>query len=200
MASWIWAIDGNSDEAGGSAGAIARFKTWGASNLSVPELFIDTMASVTVYSVTDMVNKVIAAAGGDKISRLIIYGHGASGVQSVGCGNVGDAASSKKDDFLMVALIDGKLKNGVEPILANLIPHLATDALISLGGCEVGSRPDGEELLKRLSTVLGVPVQAGIFNQMPMFAGYEGPVVTCSGNSCVMRPGFLLSGNARYRK
>ena len=199
MASWIWAIDGNSDMAGGFAGRIARFKTAGLSNYFPTEIFNDTMASVTVYSVTDMVNKVIAAAGGDKISRLIIYGHGASGVQSVGCGTIGKAATSKTDNLFMVSLIDGKLKNNVETPLAQLIPHLAPDALLSLGGCQVGSSPDGEGLLKRLSAVLGIACEAGMWNQMPMFPGYEGPVVSCKGSVCITQPGMLASPSI-YRR
>ena len=198
MASWIWAIDGNSDEDGGIRipGLIARIKTQGLSNFFPTEFFEDTMASVTVYSVTDMVNKVLMAAGSDKISRLIIYGHGASGVQSVGCGRVGDSASSKKDDFLKVAQIDGRLMNNVEPILSLLVPKLASDAIISLGGCKVGTQPDGEGLLKRMSIVLGVPVEAGFWNQTAILPGYEGPVVRCNGNSCLTRSYPVQ----RYRK
>lgn len=185
MASWIWAIDGNSDIGGGITGLIARIKTQGLSKFFPTEWVKDIMASVTVYSVPDMVSKVLMAAGKDKISRLIIYGHGASGVQSVGCGTVGNILKNKCD-FLQVALIDGKLKNNAEQHLTQLIPQLSTNAVVSLGGCRVGSAPDGETLLKRMSTVLGVKVEAGLFDQMPFFPGYEGPIVRCGPNACTI--------------
>ncbi len=175
MASYIWAIDGNS---GDLVSLIARLKT---SVISAP---LNMFASVTVYSITDMVNKVLAAAGSDMISRLVIYGHAASGAQCVGCGNVGNIAKNKKDEFLMVAIADGKLMNNAEQALSRLVPKLAHDARVSLGGCKVATPPDGETLLKRLSVVLGVTVEGGMWDQRPFFAGYEGPVIRCNGNIC----------------
>jgi hypothetical protein len=185
MASWIWAVDGNSDIGGGITGLIARLKTRGASRFFPTEWFSDNMASVTVYSVQDMVNKVLMAAGKDKISRLIIYGHGASGFQCVGCETVGNVLKNNCD-FLQVALIDGKLKNNAEQYLAQLVPQLATNTVVSLGGCRAGSAPDGETLLKRMSTVLGVKVEAGLSDQMPLFSGYEGHVVRCGPSACTI--------------
>ena len=78
MALFIWAIDAN----GGAASWAAWIKT---AAISAPWATFET---VWVYSVPDMVNKVIAAAGNDKISRLVLYGHAGSGYQAVGCGHL----------------------------------------------------------------------------------------------------------------
>lgn len=180
MASYIWAIDGN----GGATSSVAWLKT---AALSAPW---DALATVYVYSVADMVTKILGAAGSDKISRLVLYGHAKSGVQAVGSGHVINF-NNKPVDALGVSPVDGTLRNGAEQELARLVPSLAPDARISLGGCEVGAPPDGETLLKRLSVVLGVTVEAGLWNQRPAFPGYEGPVVRCTRNSCVTMTGLF---------
>lgn len=178
MASYIWAIDGN----GGAPSWVAWLKT---AAMSAPSA---ALATVNVYSVSDMVTKILTAAGSDKISRLVLYGHAKSGVQAVGSGHVINF-NNNPVDFLAVSPVDGKLRNGAEQELTRLVPSLAPDARVSLGGCEVGLPPDGETLLKRMSVVLGVTVEAGLWNQRPLFPGYEGPLVRCTGNSCITMTG-----------
>jgi Domain of unknown function (DUF4347) len=181
MASLIVAIDGNSDVGGGHTGLIAQLTEHFMGQLD------KNMAVVTVYSVRDMVQKVSMAAGADKISRLTIYGHGSSGFQCVGCGTLGVALKNdlRSEDFLEFSELDGKLKNNAEQYLSQLVHKLSADAVVSLGGCQVGAAPFGDKLLKRMSEVLGVPVEAGTDNQRPLLPGYEGNVVRCSGNLCL---------------
>jgi hypothetical protein len=174
----IVAIDGNSGLAGSISQIINRFKGQLDRDLVV----------VTVYSVKDMVEKVSMAAGGDKISRLFIEGHGASGFQCVGCGFIGNALKNKtKPDYLEFSELEGKLKNGVEQYLSQLIPKFSIfSSVVSLGGCQVGSPPFGDKLLMQISTSLGgVPVEAGVDNQRPLLPGYEGNVLRCGENFCL---------------
>ncbi len=178
MATFIWAIDGN----GGAPSWAAWIKT---AAMSAP---LGALATVNVYSLPDMVTKILAAAGSDTISRLVLYGHAKSGVQAVGSGHVINF-NNRPVDSLSVSPVDGKLRNGAEQELARLVPSFAPDARVSLGGCEVGAPPDGEALLKRMSVVLGVTVEAGLWNQRPAFPGYEGPIVRCTGNSCITMTG-----------
>jgi len=178
MAAYIWAIDGN----GGAASWVAWIKT---AAMSAP---LGALATVSVYSVLDMVNKVLAAAGPDKISRLVLYGHAKSGVQAVGSGHIINF-NNMPVDALGISPVDGKLWNGAEQELARLVPILAPGSRVSLGGCLVGAPPNGEALLKRMSVVLGVTVEAGLWNQRPAFPGYEGPIVRCTGNSCITMTG-----------
>lgn len=184
MASSIVAIDGNADTAGGLTGLIAQLTNRFMGQLD------KNMTTVTVYSVKDMVEKVLIAAGADKISRLTIYGHGASGFQCVGCGTLGNALDKdlSSGDFLELSEMDGKLKNNAEQYLSQLVAKLSAKAIVSLGGCQVGAAPFGDKLLQRMSEVLGVPVEAGVENQRPMLPGYEGNVVRCSGNFCFTMP------------
>lgn len=176
----IVAIDGNAGLAGWISQAMNRFS--GELNKEI--------ITITVYSVKDMVEKTLAAVGSDKIERLFIEGHGSSGFQCVGCGNAENALNNReKADYLEFSELEGKLKNGVEAYLKRLIPKLDTFAMISLGGCQVGSAPFGEQLLREVSKALGgVTVEAGIANQRPLFFGYEGSVLSCSETFCLMMP------------
>jgi hypothetical protein len=173
MASFIWAIDAN----GGGTSWAAWIKT---AAISAPW---ETFETVWIYSVPDMVSKVIAAAGSDKISRLVLYGHAGSGYQAVGCGHLTDIKRTT-NDFLAVSPWDGKLRNNAEQDLSRLVPCLASDARVSMGGCQVAMPPDGEPFLMRMAAVLGVTVEGGFWNQRPLFPGYEGPVLRCDGNTC----------------
>jgi hypothetical protein len=179
----IVAIDGNAGKSGWISWIMNGFKGELDKEYEV----------VVVNSVKDMVEKVINAAGGDKISRLFIEGHGASGFQCVGCGFIENALKNKdKADYLEFSELEQKLKNGVEDSLKRLIPKLDKWAVVSLGGCQVGSAPFGEQLLKRISKVLGgVSVEAGTIDQRPFFFGYEGSVVRCNETFCLtMQPSW----------
>jgi hypothetical protein len=181
MASEIIAIDGNSGLAGWVGQIVNRFAGQLPSNFG-------KMETVTVYSVKDMVEKTILAAGADKIKHLTILGHAASGTQCVGCGSIGNVKIKTGEDFLSVSLVDGKLYNRTEDYLAKLVPKFAFDGIVSLGGCQVAAPPDGDTLLRRVSEVLKVPVEGGVDNQRPLFPGYEGNVVRCNGNLCFTMP------------
>jgi hypothetical protein len=176
----IVAIDGNAGFSGWISQVINRFRS---------ELDGDYRV-VTVYSVQDMVDKVLIAAGGDQIFRLVIEGHGASGFQAVGCGTPGNALKNRsKPDYLEFSDLDGKLRNGVENSLKQLIPKLSKSAVVSLGGCQVGAEPFGPQLLKRMSHALGgIDVEAGFDNQRPLLPGYEGSVIRCSDDWCLVTP------------
>jgi hypothetical protein len=182
MASWIWATDANA----GVVGEMTRFKAWGISWESwaiAKVLPTPTTASVVVKSVPDMVSKVLAAAGSDKITRLMLFGHSKSGAQAVGAGSR-ILLSSLVSDFLAVDPATGTLYNGAEQELAKLVPRLDSNARVSLGGCEVASPPKGPGLLQRISIALGgITVEGGIWNQNN-YPGFEGPVVRCAGTSC----------------
>jgi len=188
MAAWIWATDANAGPPGWLSRANGeRFYFW--SYYLAPVLPYGEMASLAINSIPDMVNQVLAAAGTDKIERLIIYGHAESGMQAVGCGTNFDTTRSDCD-FLKLTPGTGILRNGAEAELARLKPQLAPDARVSLGGCEVAAPPDGESLLKRISTVLGgVTVEGGLWLQTSLWPGYEGPVVRCTANSCTTMRG-----------
>ena len=176
----IVAIDGNAGFSGWISQAVNRFKSGLDSEYSV----------ITVYSVQDMVDKTLMAAGADQIHRLIIDGHGASGFQCVGCGTPGNALKNRsKADYLELSDLDEKLRNGVESSLTQLVPKLTKSTIVSLGGCQVGSSPFGEQLLKRISYVLGgIEVEAGFDNQRPLLPGYEGSVIRCSDALCLITP------------
>ena len=183
MATWIWATDANAGPAGAMTWLVTAPTSY-ASAWVAPYTPFYSMATVQVTSVPDMVTKVLAAAGSDKIERLVLYGHAASGAQAVGCGEVINLRS-KTNDFLAVSQATGTLANGAELDLARLAPQLAPNARVSLGGCNVAAPPGGQALLIRISTALGgITVEGGMWKQTSFFPGYEGPVVRCTGNSC----------------
>ncbi len=103
-----------------------------------------------VDSVDDMVTKVIANAGGDKIRKLVIYGHGNKGLIVVGSGQDGSVA--------------GKIINGNqadwEPHLSKLNGKFTNDGEIFLGGCNVGAGDAGANKLKKIADITGVKVSA----------------------------------------
>jgi len=183
MATWIWATDANAGPAGAMTWLVTAPTSY-ASGWLAPYTPVYSMASVQVTSVPDMVTKVLAAAGSDKIERLILYGHAFHGAQAVGCGPAINLKSTT-NDFLAVSASTGTLTNGAEHDLARLVPQLAPNARVSLGGCNIAAPPDGQALLIRISTALGgITVEGGTWTQTSLFPGYEGPVVRCTGNSC----------------
>jgi hypothetical protein len=132
-----------------------------------------------------MVDKVLSAAESIKIWWLVILGHGFSGWQSIGCGQALDPTDTK---HFSVDSTTGKLAGTAEAELKRLKPILSSNSIIYLAGCETGKVPDGELLLKTISTVLGgVAVEAAINVQSTM-PGYEGPVCRCTGNTCLIQP------------
>lgn len=161
---------------------------WALNMSSEFEDFLNLTATVSVTSVKDMVDKVLNAVGSDPLTNLNILGHGRPGSQSVGKGMGSDPTKTK---YIALDNSTGSLIGTCEQELSRLIPKLSTDALISLHGCNTGKGQAGEDLLKRMSTVLGVSVEAGIITQRTM-PGYEGPVLRCQGNVCVTMPAAFL--------
>lgn len=156
----------------------------------------DFKRTLWVNSVEDMVDKVISAAGGSKIWWLVIDGHGGAGWQSVGCGKDNDPDNSKH----LSIETNGELCGDAESHLKRLKTVLSTNAIVSLGGCQTGKGTKGELLLQKVSSVLGdVKVEAGVMDQVANLPGYEGPVRSCRGNSCQIRPNFKLKTAALER-
>src|SRR5262249_44574795 len=162
----IYAVDSKfgSNFGGFLSGPAALF---GAYERSV---FGGTVVSVT--SVADMVAKVTAAAGSDKIYNLLILGHGAAAFQGVGCGSAGDVTG---DYSLQLDSIGGDLVGSGKSLLPKLAPLFTKDAIVLLGGCNVGGKhynptylttTDGEDLLKAVSKAFGgIYVEASDFVQ-----------------------------------
>ena len=183
MATWIWAIDANAGWAGWEKGKKAAYLSLWFNTLA-NVLPVYTMATVLIASVPDMVNQVIAATNGDKISRLILMGHGAGGLQGVGCGEYVNL-NSTTPDFLAIDPSTGLLTNNVEPQLNRLVPYFAPGARVSLAGCDVAALPDGPALLERISLALfGTTVEGGKWLQDAMLPGYFGPVLRCTNGFC----------------
>jgi hypothetical protein len=162
MNKYIYVIDGNSDAV-----------DW------LDSLF--TIGDILVVSVQDMVDKVIARAGSNKIRSLFIGGHGSSGYQSIGAGPHWDSSG---DRSLQIDSATGRLKGSTtEHHLLRLGPKFTTNGVLTLGGCQTGSGAAGQALLLELSRVLGVPAEAGTANQRPFVPGMEGSVSRCSATS-----------------
>lgn len=138
-----------------------------------------TIGDVTVTSVEDMVKKVEGKLGKSAIQNLFIGGHGAPGYQSVGAGTSRDRTGSKS---LQVDPGTGRLKGAADQLLRRLAGRFAKDALVTLGGCQVGK---DKKLLEAVSAAFSnVAVQAGSDNQRPLVPGMEGNVVRCKGTAC----------------
>ena len=183
MATWIWAIDANSGSAGWEkskkAAYFSFFFNWTA---EVMPVYI--MANVTLNSTLCMIIKVIAAAGSDKISRMVLMGHGDSGVQAVGCGE-SVVVGGPTRDYFAVDPNTGLLFNGAETDLQQLAPYFDPSARLSLAGCWVAAPPGGSALLQRVSISLGnITVEGGKWVQDAALPGYFGPVIRCNGNTC----------------
>jgi hypothetical protein len=101
-----------------------------------------------------MVAAIIAKAGGKKIRRLTIDGHGSEGNQ-----RISETAS---------------IDSGALGQLAPLRSHFTSDAVVHLGGCNVGGGPRGQELLTALARTWGVRVSASTSFERPLVPGIEG--------------------------
>ena len=169
MNKYIYVIDGNSDAV-----------DW------LDSLF--TIGDILVVSVQDMVDKVIARVGSNKIRSLFIGGHGAPGYQSIGAGPGWDTSGERS---LQIDSTTGRLTGSTtEHHLLRLSSKFASKGVVTLGGCRTGNGTAGQTLLLELSRVFGVPVEAGTANQRPFVPGMEGSVSRCSSTtgSCVSYP------------
>jgi hypothetical protein len=146
---------------------------------------------VSVTSVVDMVTKVMAAAGSEKIYNLLILGHGGAAYQAVGAGTLGDTTG---DYSLQVDSFGGSLAGSAKAWLPKLAPLFTSDAIVLLGGCNVANtyenptyktKISGEDYLKIVSKALGgVYVEASDFYQIGLYPTTFGKTVRCNSTSC----------------
>jgi hypothetical protein len=138
---------------------------------------------IRVESVAGMVAVLLGqamAVGGNTgpagtIQTLFIAGHGSAGEQSVGIGDATDNTGAK----VLKGLPNGRLMGLAASQLPAITPLFASNAVVTLGGCEVGSGPKGDFLLKAVSAALGgIAVQAATASQCS-FMGPSGSVKRC---------------------
>ena len=101
-----------------------------------------------------MVAAILAKAGGKKIRHLLIDGHGSEGTQWI----------AEK------ASINSARLNELAPLRG----HFTADAVVHLGGCNVGGGPQGQQLLTSLARLWGVQVTASTSFERPLVPGIEG--------------------------
>jgi hypothetical protein len=142
-----------------------------------------------VSSVRDLVDKVKRIAGGNKISRLNIHGHGAPGLQATGEG----ATKSEPGGHLSHLNVRRHAA-----VLRELTGLFTPDAVVVLHGCCVGQGEPGSRLLSELAAIWGVDVLAGTGAQVDELEGLEGAFKRCAppqGNQrqCSVDKGSVLS-------
>lgn len=158
--------------------------TWDAPSFG--DSWVNTFWGVRVNSVPDMVIKVLSRVKNEKISKLVISGHGQPGMQGVGCGQ--DFFLGNADKYLWVDMFTDKLCGNGEHFMNLLKPKFEPTAIVSLNGCSTGVGLSGDKLLKRLALILGVKVEAAATQAQSVLPGYEGTVKRCDSNSCSILP------------
>lgn len=124
-----------------------------------------------------MVNKILAHIGGKRIRRLEIHGHGSPGNQSIGAGKKVDPTGKKE----LSLNGQNQLAGTAAQELNRLAQRLAPDAVVFLGGCEVGKGEKGQRLLWAVSQALGdVTVEASL-NRTHLFSQDGGAVLRVEG-------------------
>ncbi|UCD75115.1 MAG: DUF4347 domain-containing protein [Phycisphaerales bacterium] len=137
--------------------------------------FLQSMMNIGEKHVTHtqtMVKQILDLTDSDNtVAALTIHGHGNQTGQYVG------------RDWLDIYTLPKYREE-----LAKLTPHFEEDAIVTLGGCNVGH---AEALLQRLSELWGgIAVRAGTAQQMA-FPGIEGGIRSCKVNVCKYGgPGF----------
>ena len=124
-----------------------------------------------------MVAAIIAKAGGKKIRRLTIDGHGSEGNQSIS----------------NTASIDTRALGELAPLRS----HFTSDAVVHLGGCNVGGGPRGQELLTALARTWGVKVSASTSFERPLVPGIEGHNATASTDGTMQYDESWIAGFGR---
>lgn len=124
--------------------------------------------------VEHMVQQVSMRAGlAGQISLLRFHGHGGPGMMNVSAG--------KEAHFEHHSGMANSNSKSVSNALRRLRPFFADPARVELHGCNVAQGVQGEQLLKNLARIWGVPVSAGTETQ---YGGtgrqftFEGPVHT----------------------
>lgn len=139
---------------------------------------------ISVGSVEEMVNKLIARAGSEQIESLFIVGHGGPGRQGVGCGRgTGDDDGDKSLKYDLGASGYHELLGGAKKHLRRLRSKFTDDAVVALGGCSVAQGDAGKKLLSLISFETNTFVEAGDQDQSPLLPGWEGNVVRCYQNT-----------------
>jgi hypothetical protein len=156
-------------------------------------MFIPGLKSCAVSSVKDMVSQVLKTAGGNKIERLIIAGHGAPAFQSVGCGQKGDTSG---DRSLQLSGTKGKLLGDAASAIPKLAGRFTNNGIVTLSGCQVAGEEThyysgvavpvhGPDLLRAVSRALGgISVEAGTFYQNTLSLIPLGNLIRCNDDSC----------------
>lgn len=133
---------------------------------------------IVVYGMSNGVEYVMgriraAAGGAQSVALLRIHEHGARGTQNVTGGTINGAPH-------MAAISDANFSQ-LAGTLATIRGVFVDFASVQLLGCSVGGGNSGRSLVNKLAQVWGVPVTAGVFDQLGGGAAtfkFEGPVVT----------------------
>lgn len=101
-------------------------------------------------TVNEMVQRLLDKRNGSQITLLRIHGHGFPGFQAVASGKIRNAppmAAITLEHFQRVENSLGRLKSAFSPAGG-----------VNLMGCNVAEGPEGEQLLKKLANLWGVPI------------------------------------------
>ena len=116
----------------------------------------------------------------DSIDVMIVYGHGAAGVQGVTMGK--DGRGAKEMAAITVDTLD-------DPALQNelqmLAPNFTANGVIVLHGCNVAEGDEGLGLLKKLAKVTGLPVKGSDWFQIVGRSDLAGNILTATPTGTV---------------
>ncbi|MBK9167619.1 MAG: peptidoglycan-binding protein [Bryobacterales bacterium] len=121
-----------------------------------------------------VMGEIVARAGGpNTVALLRIHGHGGKGIQNVTGGEINGAPHLAGISLTNFGQIAGSLMT---------IRHTFSPfGSVQLLGCKVGGGAAGRALVKKLADTWGVPVTAGVFDQLGGGANtfrFEGPTTT----------------------
>ncbi len=127
--------------------------------------------ALRTLSLRDMINKVLARATGTTIDVLMVFGHGAPGVQTVGGGYTGNAPDFTKIPGQAIRFSNGFLQD--RELLGKLSGRFteggslaSPKGLVELHGCGVGLSSVGQGLVRMLADLWKVRVRAGLGMQV----------------------------------
>ena len=127
------------------------------------------------HDVRSMVANVLHRAGGRKIARLRIYGHGHEGSQRVGGGQKGDNSQR--------FWIDQRGILHHRDLLSLWRNHFTRHAVVQLHGCEVGAGWEGRKLLRDLALMWHVRTMAAVKEQHALAgSAFEGRYIEADGS------------------
>ena len=118
--------------------------------------------------------QMIATAGRRNVFLLRFHGHGAPGVAGFSFGRGGAGFGHRAD-------IDPANISVLAPILARLRPVFGPYGCVQFMHCSTGRGPSGRAVLKTIAEALGVPVSAGVLDQLGgglHTFEFEGPTFT----------------------